>query len=296
VKAKDRSGRSSPPPTRRSARRERQAGRQNRRDVKASGYAPSRGLNPILIWTVVAGLVAVVVIVAAFILTQPRSGAGFTAPSVLTPSNITANGQTLGSPAAPVTLDLYSDFRCTGCGFFSQGQEPQLIANFVAAGKLKIVYHDYLEIDLIDAQQGIKTTASRDAANAGLCAADEGKFWLYHDWLFANQSPSEDPSAFTIDRLIGIAKAAGIDNPGFESCVQQGTHDGEVASEQTSTPASVTATPTIFINGKVVTSAAGANYQASYSEIAAAINAAIGALPGPTATPSSGASANPSAS
>jgi protein-disulfide isomerase len=286
------------------------ANRQNRRDVRASGDVPSGGLNPILIWTGVAVLVAVVVIVGAFIVTQPKSAGSFTAPSVLTPSNVTANGRTLGSASAPVTLDLYSDFRCTGCGSFYTGQEPQLIANFVTTGKLKIVYRDYLEIDLIDAQQGIQTTASRDAANAGICAADQGKFWLYHDWLFANQDPNESPSAFTIDRLIGIAKAAGIDNPGFESCVQKGTHNAEVASEMTSTPATVMATPTIFVNGKQVTSAAGANYQASYAEIAAAINAALGASASPsipsssspsaspstTPTPSSGASAIPTAS
>ncbi len=280
-------------PTQRSARQDRLAARQKRRDARNSGSSSS-GLNPILIWTGVAVVAAIVVIAAAFVLTQtnsPSSGSYLT-PTVTTPTNIASNRQTLGPANAPVTLDLYSDFRCTGCGQFARSQEPQLVSGFVEAGKLKIVYHDFLTIDSIDASQGITTTASRDAANAGLCAADEGKFWTYHDWLFANQSPTEDPSAFTIDRLIGIAKAAGVDNAGFESCVQQGTHNSEVAAEQSSAPSGISATPTVFVNGKVVNSSAGPGYQPTYAEIAAAINAALAAAPSPSSSPQS--SANPS--
>lgn len=299
-------------PTRRSARQDRLVARQKRRDSRGSGSSSSSGRNPILIWTGVSVVAAIVVIVGAFLLTQansPSSGSYLT-PTVTTPTNIASNRQTLGPANAPVTLDLYSDFRCTGCAVFARSQEPQLVSNFVEAGKLKIVYHDFLTIDSIDASQGITTTASRDAANAGLCAADEGKFWTYHDWLFANQSPTEDPSAFTIDRLIGIAKAAGIDNAGFEACVRQGTHDSEVAAEQTSAPSGISATPTVFVNGKMVTSSAGPNYQPTYAEIAAAVNAALASAtpssssspqssnpsPGQSASPSAPASAAPSAS
>ncbi len=284
-------GQATPPPSRRSARQERLANRQTRRYDRTTGSFPKSGLNPILIWTGLAIAVAVVLIGGAFLLTQPKSisGSGFTAPTVVTPSTVPSSGQTLGSATAAVTLDLYSDFRCTGCGTFAKTLEPQIVSNFLATGKAKLVYRDFLTIDGLDGQQGIKTTASRDAANAGLCAADEGKFWLYHDWLFANQSPSEDPSAFTIDRLIGIAKAAGIDNPGFESCVRQGTHNAEVANEQASAPASIDATPTLFVNGKVVPSSRGANYLPTDADIAAAIKAAATSSPSP-------ASAAPSAS
>ena len=56
----------------------------------------------------------------AFIVTRPPSSSPtiFTAPpaNVVTPSDLPANGLTLGKADAPVTLDLYSDFRCTGCG------------------------------------------------------------------------------------------------------------------------------------------------------------------------------------
>jgi protein-disulfide isomerase len=250
------------------------------------------GVNPILLYTGVAVVVAVVVIAAALLLTRPPSVSttSFTQPSVVTPASVAQSGQTLGSSSAPVTMDLYSDFRCTGCGYFYANQEAQLISNFVQTGKLKIVYHDFTLIDKLAAQRGVTTTASRDAANSGLCAADEGKFWTYHDWLFANQSQTEDPAAFSIDRMIAIAKAAGIDNSTFETCVRQGTHNSTVADEQTAAPKTIDATPTIYVNGKVVTSSKGVNQQPSYDEIAAAINAAASAASPAVGSPSPSAS------
>ena len=277
------------PPTRRSARQERLAARQDRRDLRTAGtYGRSGGMPPIVLWSGVAVVIAAIVIVAAVVLTKPPSTSSttnFNAPTVTTPSDIPANGQTLGNASAPVTLDLYSDFRCTGCGAFVTNMEPKLVTDFVKTGKIKLVYHDFLTIDADG------SNASRDAANAALCASDEGKFWQMHDWLFANQSPQESPSAFTIDRLIGIGKAAAVDSDAFETCVNKGTHDSEIAAEQTSAPAGINATPTIFINGKVVNSSLGGNYQPTYDDIAKAIRNATPAA-STTAAPSAGASAS----
>lgn len=233
-------------------------------------------VNPILLWTGVGVVVAVVVVAAALVLTQPKSysASDFTSPIVVTPATIQSSGHTLGATGAPVTVDLYEDFRCTGCGGFYRSQEPQLVDNYVATGKAKIVYHDFTIIDNIQSSTG--THASRDAANAGLCAVDASKFWTYHDWLFTNQSSTEDPSAFTIDRLVALGKAAGIDDPSFETCVRQGQHNADVAAEQSAVPSGVTSTPTIYVNGTVVLNKTDpVNYQPTYDDIAAAIDAAL---------------------
>ncbi len=281
------------PPSRRSARQERLASRQERRDLRTAGtYGKPGGVPPFLLWSGVAVVIAVVVIVAAFVVTQQpsTSSTSFNVPTVNTPSDIPANGVTLGKAEAPVTLDLYSDFRCSGCGQFVKNMEPRVVKDFVATGKVKLVYHDLLTIDADGSH------ASRDAANAALCAGDEGKFWPMHDWLFANQSPTESPTAFTTDRLIGIAKAAALDSPAFETCVKQGKHNDEIAAEQKSAPAGVNATPTLFVNGKVVNSSLGAQYQPTYDDIAKAIaNATTGSsssAPSGSAAPSAAASAS----
>jgi protein-disulfide isomerase len=241
--------------------------------------------------SVVAVVIALVLVGAALLLTQPKSTAKDApiAPGIVTPTDIPATGETLGWANAAVTMDLYSDFRCTACFDFYAGAEPKIIKDFVATGKLKIVYHNVLQIDTIVAQQGIKTTASRDAANAGLCAADDGKFWQYHDWLFANNDPQEQPEAYSIDKLIAIAKAAGLNTATFESCVRNGTHNAQVKAEDTAKPAAVTGTPTVYVQGKVVSNP-------TYDNIALAVNVALGlATPVPTATPTGAASAAPTA-
>jgi protein-disulfide isomerase len=305
MKPKDTSGRANAPaqdsgkarsssaPQPLSARQERRAELRRRRATGGRAYSENRGLvdrflgNSILLWTTVSVVVAVVVIGAAFIITRPKSynASDFNSPLVVTPTTITSDGHTLGSANAPVTVDVYSDFRCTGCGSFYRSQEPQIIDNYVAKGTVKLVYHDYTLIDQLDASQGVDTTASRDAANAGLCAADENKFWTYHDWLFSNQSSTEDPAAYSIDRLVGMGKAAGLTSSTFESCVRDGKHDSDVAAEMSSAP-SISSTPSVFVNGtQVVSKTDPVNYQPTFDEIAAVIDAA---LPGASASASAG--------
>ena len=285
------SGTGVPPTSRRTARQQQSGHEPSRALAKASTSGRGGRPSPLVMISAVAVVIALVVVGAAFLLTQPKSTAKDApiAPGVLTPTDIPATGETLGWANAAVTLDLYSDFRCTACFSFYAETEPKVFTDFVATGKLKVVYHNVLQIDTIVAQQGTKTTASRDAANAGLCAADEGKFWPYHDWLFANNDPQEQAAAYSIDKMIEIAKAAGLNTPTFEACVRNGTHNDQVKAEDAAKPSAVTGTPTVYVAGKVISSP-------TYDNIALAINVALGlATPVPTATPTGAASAAPTA-
>jgi protein-disulfide isomerase len=253
--------------------------------VSASAKS-SRGPNRTALITI--GAVIVGVLIVAFVMVQQlskqppaSSTAELVTPGNTTPPTIPFNGRTLGQADAPATVDIYGDFRCSACYYFTEaGTEDQLIANDIATGRAKLVWHDYLTID----QDG--SNASRDAANAAWCAADQGKFWTMHDWLYANQSPTEAPDAFTIDRLLKIGQAAGMDMSTFTPCVQNGTHDQEIAAEQSSAPAQVTGTPTVFVNGQLVGAQGSV---ATYDEIKAAIDAVVGGTspaPSTTASPS----------
>ena len=113
-----------------------------------------------------AVVIGAVVIGGAFLLTQKPSADNLPSPIVpgrTTPTDIASSGRVLGDPNAPVTIDLYSDFRCTGCFAFAMEIEPDVVKNYVATGKAKLVYHDFIVID----RGG--NTESRDAANAA-CA------------------------------------------------------------------------------------------------------------------------------
>jgi protein-disulfide isomerase len=246
-------------------------------------------MSSLILWSVVGVVVAAVVVVGLVLTSQSKTNTSGTpnTPGVLTPTTITWNGQTLGNANAPVTIDLYGDFRCSACLVFTlEGTEKNVVDNYVATGKAKLVWHDYLTIDT----PGI--TSSRDAANAGWCAADQNKFWTMHDWLYANQSADETADSFPKSRLSDIAKAAGMDMTKLQPCLDGGTHNDAIAAEQTSKPAEVTGTPTVFVNGKMV---GVANGVPTYDQIKAAIDG-VGASPGPSvsAVPSVSASAKPS--
>lgn len=287
------SGNSAPPTSRRSGRQQRLANREANRAITRASTRGSDGggTSSLLLWSVVAVVVAVVVVGGLFLASQSKtntSGAP-TAPGVVTPTTITSNDRTLGNANAPVTLDLYGDFRCSFClDFTVDGTEKSVVDNYIATGKAKLVWHDYLTIDADG------SNASRDAANAAWCAADQNKFWTMHDWLYANQGPSENASAFTKSRLSDIGKGAGLDMTKFQPCLDGGTHNDAIASEQTSIPKDVGGTPAIYVNNKIVVPPTG--QKLTYEYVQAAIDAAL-ASPAPSGSvaPSASAAVVPSA-
>src|SRR5574340_725713 len=76
--------------------------------------------------------------------------------------NIAQQGQTLGSAAAPVTIDLYENFLCPHCRDFAVDMLPRVVADYVTPGKAKIRFHDV----------ALGPPAAQLAHEAGECAAD----------------------------------------------------------------------------------------------------------------------------
>jgi protein-disulfide isomerase len=242
----------------------------------------SSELGPILGWTVAFVVIAAVVIGAAVLISQQGSSSTVSSPTVVTPSNIPTDGRTLGQAGAPVTIDIYGDFRCSACLFFTTGgPEKSLVADYIATGKAKLVWHDRLIID-----ENLGGNTSRDAANAAWCGADQGKFWTMHDWLYANSA--ETSTAFTAARLSEIGKQAGMDMSKYQPCLDAGTHDAQITAENAAEKASINSTPTLVVNGTAVA-------DSSYASLKAAIDAAL-AKPATSAAPSTSAAASPSAS
>jgi protein-disulfide isomerase len=166
----------------------------------------------------------------------------------ITPRVLTAkvDGVHLGDPNAPVKVDSYEDFRCSACLYYSQNIEPQIIQNYVETGKVYYTYHFYLVVD----QDG--TDASYRSANAALCANEQGRFWDYHDTLYANQL-TESASLFTDARLIAMAENLKLDMTAFNQCYQAKKYAGLIQNDVSQGRSlGVTGTPSIFVNGKLV--------------------------------------------
>jgi protein-disulfide isomerase len=107
---------------------------------------------------------------------------------------------TLGRPNAPVTIVEFGDYQCTNCGAFARDTEPALIRRYVNTGVVRVVWRDF---PWVDAQ-------SVRAAVAARAAGMQGKFWAYHNFLFAHQFPDEHSGLVTDAYLRSVARRLGL--------------------------------------------------------------------------------------
>jgi len=160
------------------------------------------------------------------------------------------DGRALGDPDAPVRIEVYEDFQCPACRTFSSEIEPLLVANYVAGGQVRYIFRHFPFLD--DQAAG---NESDQAANASMCAAEQGRFWDYHDMLFANWN-GENRGAFLDKRLVAFAEALDLDINEFNDCFEQDEYEDVIAEDLAlGRQNGVNSTPTILVNGKQVISA-----------------------------------------
>ncbi len=90
------------------------------------------------------------------------------------------------------------------------------------------------------------------AAEASECADEQGKFWEYHDKLFASQN-GENQGAFAKDKLKGFAADLKLDTEKFNACLDSGKYT-QVVQDETNMAGQlgVQSTPTFLINTQPV--------------------------------------------
>lgn len=151
-------------------------------------------------------------------------------------------GPTLGSMSAPVTIVEFADFQCSFCRKFWADTLPKLKESYVKQGRVRIVYRHFAILGKFSEQAGM----------AADCAAEQGKFWEYHDQLFANQGGL----AFTQSKLEHYARLLGLKAANFNRCLTSEKYRKKVEGE-TAVAASLGArgTPTFFVNGRLMVGA-----------------------------------------
>jgi len=171
-----------------------------------------------------------------------------------------AQGRVLGDPNAPVLIEAWEDYQCPICNAANASVLEQIDKNYIATGKARLEYRNFPFL-------GKESTT---AAGAAECAAEQNKFWAYHDALFDAQR-SENSGAFTNDKLKVLAMTASLDRASFNTCFDSGRYDDVVQSEKAAgVNLGVNATPTFFVNGQRI-----ADWR-NYDEFAAAIEKAAG--------------------
>jgi protein-disulfide isomerase len=123
-----------------------------------------------------------------------------------------------GGTSSNITMVEFGDYQCQFCARFHKETRDQIINNFVNTGELRFVFKDFVINDLPSDR------ASTFAAEASYCAADQGKYWQYHDELYDN-SLGENTGWVTEDSLNLFATRIGIQNlTEFSGCLENHTH------------------------------------------------------------------------
>jgi protein-disulfide isomerase len=138
----------------------------------------------------------------------------------------------LGPVSAPVTLVEYGDYACPHCGrAFPMIRELQRRLG----NRMRFVFRHYPQI--------AHHPRALPAAEAAEAAAEQGRFWEMHAYLFERQHALEDSD------LRRYARALGLDQARFELALDEHRYRARIEEDITSgTQSGVRATPTFFIN------------------------------------------------
>ncbi len=149
--------------------------------------------------------------------------------------NIAPIGASRGPEDAPITIIEFSDYQCPFC---RRAESTLAELEELYPGKLRFVYR-HLPLD--------GHPQARPAAEAAVCAEAQDKFWEFHEVVFANQR------ALSAEQLRGYAEQVGIDLAAFDTCIGEDATKGRIEADiATAREAGTSATPTFFVNGRLV--------------------------------------------
>jgi protein-disulfide isomerase len=160
------------------------------------------------LWLIGASVAIVAIVVAVIIFNENQARSAPVAQPNVPAEWI--NGTVVGSPDAPVVVQLWEDFLCPSCQSFAATIKPQLFETYVESGQVRVEYHYF---PLQQHEPGA-TMASVGAQ----CAANQGMFWPYHDRIF-QMARAEGAGAVEFDDLVGYAGAMGLDEGSFRNCL-----------------------------------------------------------------------------
>ena len=138
-----------------------------------------------------------------------------------------------GRADATLVLIEFSDFECPFCGVFARTIMPDIERAYIATGQVQFAFRHF--------PLKSKHPEAFRASEAAECARRQDKFWAIHDRLFANQQ------ALQADKLLGYARAAGVNEAAFQLCMNGQATARINADVQDGARAGLSGTPTFFV-------------------------------------------------
>ena len=147
----------------------------------------------------------------------------------------------LGSADANITIVEFGDYLCTYCHRFHEDTKDQIMANYVDTGKVRFLFKDFPINDHLGGGSSL-------GAQASYCAADQGRYWQFHDGMYNNWG-GEKAGWVTKESMLVFAKNAGVqDIDQFKSCLDSAKYAGTVrANYDLATKLGLSATPSFII-------------------------------------------------
>ncbi|MBH1932892.1 DsbA family protein [Streptomyces sp. AV19] len=170
----------------------------------------------------------------------------------------------VGKPDAPVVLVEYADYQCSFCGRFTRESQPELIKKYVDEGVLRIEFRNF----------PIFGEPSVRAARASWSAGQQGRFWQFHDELYAKTRKGD---ALAEDKLVDMARTAGVrDLDRFRSDLNgSAAADAVKKDQEEGYRIGVSSTPSFLVGGRPVAGAQPMKeFEAAIAQAKAAAEAA----------------------
>jgi len=171
-----------------------------------------------------------------------------------------------GNPAATVAVVEFADLECGYC----KRASSQLERLYRAYGdRVLFVFKHYpLDPQCNPGVNNRKHRSACSAAEASLCAKEQGRFWAFHDLAFKNQH------ALKTENLRSYAEKAGADLGKFDACMASGAQREQVLADgEAGKSLDIHGTPRIYIDGKLYRSGSSAEQMARAIELALGANA-----------------------
>jgi protein-disulfide isomerase len=148
----------------------------------------------------------------------------------------------IGNEKATVRMYEFSDFRCPYCAKYNLESGKKIFSKYVDQGK---VYLGFVHLAILGED-------SVRAAVASECAAEQGKFWEYHDLLFAQREGGKTPD-YSTENLKALAQQLNLNSTRFAECLDSEQYAATVLQQtQFAHQMGLTSTPSFLINGKAI--------------------------------------------
>lgn len=236
----------------RNAKSAREKAAQMRAEAERAAARRRVIVGGIAVLAAIALLVGLTVVFRSLQSQQKAHEAALVAPpaNLYDGASAVGGGLLLGDENAKVTVDVYEDFLCPVCKQFETTDGP-ILAKYVDAGQVKVVYHTVSILDRASAGTRYSTRAAN--VMASIINSSPDKALAFHSLLFENQ-PEEGGPGLPDDMMLALAKEAGVDPSAIQADVTDLRYEGWITSvtDKFTKVYPPGGTPTITIDGEQV--------------------------------------------